>query len=192
MLCPKSNYLLAWVYSFPLIQAKCICLMTQAKPKARSTKSLGPGYRKEPAYKSRRFPLKLFSFSNLRTIVFQEDNYYPWCSWHHPQLTRGPAHGNISWAVLWWIVLVLTSSALILILCDIECCAQDSEKKRASEKQKPKKKYVPIKKKTSVKIDYWSEENCSEHSLSIFFSYDSGRIKFLNRKLSGLYSLLDP
>merc|ERR1719234_2575249 len=30
----------------------------------------------------------------------------------------------------------------------------DSEKKRASEKPKPKKKYVPIKKKTSVKIDY--------------------------------------
>merc|ERR1719234_1781592 len=30
----------------------------------------------------------------------------------------------------------------------------DSEKKRASEKPKPKKKYMPIKKKTSVKIDY--------------------------------------
>merc|ERR1712181_93135 len=30
----------------------------------------------------------------------------------------------------------------------------DSEKKRASERPKPKKKYVPIKKKTSVKIDY--------------------------------------
>ena len=65
MLCPKSNYLLAWVYSFPLIQAKCICLMTQAKPKARSTKSLGPGHRKEPAYKSRRFHINVFlsSFS---------------------------------------------------------------------------------------------------------------------------------
>ena len=65
MLCSKSNYHLAWVYSFPLIQAKCICLMTQAKPKARSTKSLGPGHRKEPAYKSRRFHINVFlsSFS---------------------------------------------------------------------------------------------------------------------------------
>ena len=74
------------------------------------------------------------------------------------------------------------------MFCDIESFAQDSEKKRASEKPKPKKKYVPIKKKTSVKIDYWEEKITVS---TIFYSCDLGRIKFLNRKLSGLYSQLE-
>merc|ERR1719234_2671863 len=77
----------------------------KAKPKARSTKSLDPGSRKEPAYKSRR-----------KTIT--------------------------------------TLGAVDIIPSLPEDQPTDSEKKRASEKPKPKKKYVPIKKKTSVKIDY--------------------------------------
>ena len=40
-----------------------------------------------------------------------------------------------------------------VILCDL-CRFQESEQKKASEKPKPKKKYLPVKKKTSVRIDY--------------------------------------
>merc|ERR1712181_62005 len=78
---------------------------SKAKPKTRSTKSLGPGSRKEPAYKSRR-----------KTIT--------------------------------------TLGAVDIIPSLPEDQPTDSEKKRAGEKPKLKKKYVPIKKKTSVKIDY--------------------------------------
>merc|ERR1719180_5648 len=77
--------------------------VSKAKPKARSTKSLGT--RKEPAYESRR-----------KTI---------------------------------------TPLGTVDIIPSLpEDQPTDSEKKRATEKPKPKKKYVPIKKKTSVKIDY--------------------------------------
>merc|ERR1712112_278033 len=75
----------------------------KVNPKPRSTKSLGPGHRKEPAYKSRR-----------KTIT--------------------------------------TLGAVDIIPSLPEDEPTDSGKKRLSERQK--KKYIPVKKKTSVKIDY--------------------------------------
>merc|ERR1712130_545233 len=75
----------------------------KVNPKLRSTKSLGPGHRKEPVYKSRR-----------KTIT--------------------------------------TLGAVDIIPRLPEDEPTDSGKKRLSER--PKKKYIPFKKKTSVKIDY--------------------------------------
>ena len=42
-----------------------------------------------------------------------------------------------------------------MLHCSIDHVSpQESGKKKASEKAKPKKKYLAVKKKTSVKIDY--------------------------------------